>query len=112
MFMERRFDIRLVSLALKEKQIQQNYRPIVAVHEWFARRPGMLFRSLLLSQFADKRPDKTYFHSQDFAGKVLADPFMGGGTPLIEAHRIGCDVLGSTSIQWRGSFVRKSSTSI
>jgi adenine-specific DNA methylase len=24
----------------------------------------------------------------------VADPFMGGGTPLIEANRVGCDVLG------------------
>ena len=95
MSIERRFDIPLVSsLALKEKQIQQNYRPVIAVHKWFARRPGTLFRGLLLSEFADERLDESYFHSQDFAGKVVADPFMGGGTPLIEANRIGCDVLG------------------
>ena len=31
------------ALALKEKQIQQNYRPIIAVHKWFARRFGTLF---------------------------------------------------------------------
>ena len=95
MSIERRFDISLIaSLALKEKQIQQNYRPIIAVHKWFARRPGTLFRGLLLSEFADGRLDETYFKSQDFAGKVIADPFMGGGTPLIEANRVGCDVLG------------------
>jgi adenine-specific DNA methylase len=95
MSIERRFDIPLIaSLALKEKQIQQNYRPIIAVHKWFARRPGTLFRGLLLSEFADGRLDETYFKGQDFAGKVVADPFMGGGTPLIEANRVGCDVMG------------------
>ena len=26
------------SLALREKQIQQNYRPVISVHKWFARR--------------------------------------------------------------------------
>jgi adenine-specific DNA methylase len=41
MSIESRFDIPLIaSMALKEKQIQQNYRPIIAVHKWFARRPG------------------------------------------------------------------------
>ena len=45
MGIEERFDISLIgALALREKQIQQNYRPIIAVHKWFARRPGTLFR--------------------------------------------------------------------
>lgn len=36
---ERDFDVAFVAdLALREKHIQQNYRPIVAVHKWFARR--------------------------------------------------------------------------
>ena len=95
MSIEQRFDIPLIAaLALKEKQIQQNYRPIIAVHKWFARRPGTLFRGLLLSEFVDQRLDETYFAGHDFAGKLVADPFMGGGSPLIEANRIGCDVLG------------------
>jgi hypothetical protein len=84
MCIEHRFDIPLIaSLALREKQIQQNYRPIIAVHKWFARRPGTLFRGLMLSEFIDQRLDETYFNGHDFAGKVVADPFMGGGTPLI-----------------------------
>ena len=45
MGIEKRFDISLIgTLALKEKQIQQNSRPIIAVHKWLARRPGTLFR--------------------------------------------------------------------
>jgi adenine-specific DNA methylase len=52
---ERSFDIAFVAdLALREKQIQQNYRPIIAVHKWFARRPGTL-RALLLAEFANAR---------------------------------------------------------
>jgi putative DNA methylase len=95
MSIESDFDITLVaSLALKEKQIQQNYRPIIAVHKWFARRPGTLFRGLLLSEFGDSPLPETFFEANNFAGRVVADPFMGGGTPLIEANRVGCDVLG------------------
>ena len=41
MGIEKRFDISLISApALREKQIQQNCRPIIAVHKWFARPPG------------------------------------------------------------------------
>lgn len=95
MSIESAFDIRLVaSLALKEKQIQQNYRPIIAVHKWFARRPGSLFRSLILSEFGEAPLADLYFTGNDFAGRKVADPFMGGGIPLIEANRVGCDVIG------------------
>src|SRR5712692_7161624 len=95
MSIEQRFDIELIAaMALKEKQIQQNYRPIIAVHKWFARRPGTLFRGLLLSEFDNRPIRETFFETNDFAGRVIADPFMGGGTPLIEANRVGCDVIG------------------
>jgi len=92
---ETRFQIPFVAeLALREKQIQQNYRPVIAVHKWFARRPGSLFRSLLLSEFCEKDIEESYFESQKLPNIRIADPFMGGGIPLLEANRIGCKVLG------------------
>ncbi len=95
MSIERRFNVSLVAgMALKEKQIQQNYRPIIGVHKWFARRPGTLFRGLILAEFGNARLDELFFQSNDFPGLRIADPFMGGGTPLIEANRVGCDVEG------------------
>ena len=95
MAIETQFDVPFVAaMALKEKQIQQNYRPIIAVHKWFARRPGTLFRGLVLSEFGERPIAETFFSANDFPGRVVADPFMGGGTPLIEANRVGCDVIG------------------
>lgn len=95
MSIEKTFDISLIAaMALREKQIQQNYRPIIGVHKWFARRPGTLFRGLVLSEFSDEPLAKSYFRANDFPGRVIADPFVGGGTPLIEANRVGCDVIG------------------
>lgn len=95
MTIERDFDIGFVAnLALREKQIQQNYRPIISVHKWFARRPGTLFRGLLLSEFGAGPLDKIFFRANKLRGLRIADPFMGGGTPLIEANRLGCDVIG------------------
>ena len=92
---ERDFDIPFIAnLALREKQIQQNYRPIIAVHKWFARRPGTLFRGLLLSEFIEKPLRESFYESNDLHGIRVADPFMGGGTPLLEANRLGCEVIG------------------
>lgn len=92
---ERDFDTPFVAgMALREKQIQQNYRPIIAVHKWFARRPGTLFRSLLLSEFVDAPLQQAYFKGHRLNSIRVADPFMGGGTPLLEANRIGCQVFG------------------
>ena len=95
MSIERRFEVSLIAeMALREKQIQQNYRPIIGVHKWFARRPGTLFRGLLLAEFGERPFEEIFFQSNDFPGLRIADPFMGGGTPLLEANRIGCDVEG------------------
>ena len=92
---ERSFDISFVAdLALREKQIQQNYRPIIAVHKWFARRPGTLFRSLLLAEFADAPLREAFYQGHSFKNVSVLDPFMGGGTTLLEANRLGCAVTG------------------
>lgn len=95
MSIETRFNVPMIAaLALKEKQIQQNYRPIIAVHKWFARRPGTLFRGLLLSEYTDQPLTETFYSNNNLKGITIADPFMGGGTPLIEANRLGCDIVG------------------
>lgn len=92
---EHRFDVPFVAeMALREKQVQQNYRPVIAVHKWFARRPGTLFRALLLAEFGEGVLRDTYYRPHELSGLRVADPFMGGGTPLLEANRLGCDVTG------------------
>lgn len=93
---ESRFDVAFVApLALREKQIQQAYRPYIQVHKWFARRPGSLFRALLLAEFGDDKPlGQSYFQGHDLSGRTILDPFMGGGTPVVEANRLGMNVVG------------------
>lgn len=92
--LERHFDARFAtSLALREKQIQQSYRPIIGIHKWFARRPGTLFRNLLLSEFNGAEPlTESYWRAHELRG-LIADPFMGGGTTVFEANRLGFDVV-------------------
>lgn len=92
----RRFDVPFANrLALREKQIQQRYRPLIGVHKWFARRPGSLFRCLLLAEFGGPAPlSQGYYQAHRLRG-VIADPFMGGGTPIFEANRLGLHVIGA-----------------
>jgi hypothetical protein len=92
--METNFDETLVAgLAAAEKQVQQSYRPVIAIHKWFARRPGTLFRGLALAELVDVPLADHYFEGHDLDGVVL-DPFMGGGTSLFEANRLGLSVVG------------------
>jgi adenine-specific DNA methylase len=82
-------------LAVKEKQIQQSYRPIIGIHKWFARRPGTVFRNLLLAEFnGAESVTRGFFRAHDMKG-VIADPFAGGGTPVYEANRLGFSVVAS-----------------
>ena len=93
---ENRFSIEFAALlAQREKQIQQSYRPVIGIHKWFARRPGSVFRNLMLSEFvADKSVESAYWSGHRLGG-VIADPFMGGGTPIYEADRLGFSVVGT-----------------
>ncbi|HET8956353.1 MAG TPA: hypothetical protein VFN18_11915 [Solirubrobacterales bacterium] len=91
---ERNFDEAFVArLAAAEKQVQQSYRPVIGVHKWFARRPGTLFRALMLSELGRRPLQKAFFDYNELAGVVL-DPFMGGGTTLFEANRLGLSTIG------------------
>lgn len=79
MSIERRFDVPLLGgMALREKQIQQSYRPIIGVHKWFAKRSGTLFRGLILavpSEAFRERPDRASLrHLQLRARQVVVVP--------------------------------------
>ena len=95
MGIEARFDVPFVAkLTSEEKQIQQSYRPVIGVHKWFARRPGALFRSLVLSEFSSEGALRDgYYRSHEMHDVTIGDPFMGGGTTLFESNRVGCCLL-------------------
>ncbi len=82
-------------------------KPIYQMSKWFARRRSSVFRSLLLSAATECPADTTeaakviwdhYYCNHQKAGaykdlKVL-DPFMGGGTTLVEGARLGMQMTG------------------
>lgn len=74
-------------------------KPIYQIHKWWARRLGSVFRSILVSATADSRKreahsDRAFYRRQDFSGMVVLDPFVGGGTSVVEAAKCGASVIG------------------
>jgi putative DNA methylase len=90
-------------LAVPERN---SFKPIYQMHKWFARRASCVFRAILLGTLKPAiQPDgtptdlmeefyKDHSHDPDTNDKVILDPFMGGGTTVVEALRLGCRVVG------------------
>ncbi len=76
------------------------FKPIYQMHKWFARRASCVFRAILLGCLKPAGTDimaefyKDHTNDPDSVGKVILDPFMGGGTTIVEALRLGCKVIG------------------
>lgn len=94
---EANFPVEEVSkLALREGNQK---KPIYQIHKWWARRLGSVFRALLL---ASTLPSTTshedfwerFYSKNDLSDLVVLDPFMGGGTTIVEAMKCGASVIG------------------
>lgn len=76
------------------------FKPIYQMHKWFARRASSVFRAILLASMKPAGTDimeefyKDHTNDPDTNGIKILDPFMGGGTTVIEALRLGCHVTG------------------
>jgi adenine-specific DNA methylase len=56
--------------------------------------PRHFVPGILLSEFSEGSLRDNFYKAHELNGIKIADPFMGGGTPLIEANRLGCDIVG------------------
>ena len=85
----------IAELALREGQCTN---PIYRVHRWFARRLGSQFRAILAGlSLTPEEADRfwsVYLGHLSLDGAVVLDPFVGGGTSLVEAERCGARVIG------------------
>jgi len=116
---ERKFPISEVNrIAEREAEARRHYRPIYTMHKWWAPRCGSVFRTIALYALTDEETLEqaeaevgadllTFEKSQEERiwdlylkdaqvgkGKVVLDPMMGGGTSIVEALRLGADVIG------------------
>lgn len=86
----------LHDIALREGNSK---KPIYCIHKWWARRLGSVFRTLLILAMTPSRRKmgriaSQFYERQDFGGLAVLDPFMGGGTSIVEASKCGAMAIG------------------
>ena len=90
-----------LSVSLVAEMERRSKDPSYAAHRWWARRPPSLMRSILLAAVmggeATDREFWDYYRCEAplLKGLQVHDPFMGGGTTLVEASRLGAAVSGT-----------------
>lgn len=83
-------------IAERESWRKEIYRPIYHIHKWWAKRLGSVFRGILLGCMLpeDIELREAFYKEQNFDGCAVFDPFMGSGTTIGEAHKLGFTALG------------------
>ncbi|NOS70407.1 MAG: adenine-specific DNA methylase [Verrucomicrobia bacterium] len=83
-------------LAEMESWRKEVYRPIYHIHKWWAKRLGSVFRGILLGSALPDSENlvEAFYRQHDFTGLMVFDPFMGSGTTIGEAHKLGFTALG------------------
>jgi putative DNA methylase len=93
------FDVTGVSeLAHRERSA---FKPVYSMNRWWARRSSAVFRAILLGLLDRHRhADASVLYVNalkefpEAADQVVLDPFMGGGTTIVEALRVGYRTVG------------------
>lgn len=57
----------------------------------------LVFRGLLLAEFAAPPLRDTFYRLHHLTGRHIADPMIGDGRRLLAAYRLGCDITGYDS---------------
>src|SRR6266581_2057124 len=80
----------LSQLGERESWRKEIHRPIYYVHKWWAKRLGSVFRGILLGcVLGDEDLEAAFYRQHCFKDSAIFDPFMGSGTILGEAHKLG-----------------------
>ncbi len=103
------FPVGMVSgLAERESWRKEIHQPLSYLHKWWARRLGSVFRAALVGSLAPASSSIADLLRQSprFPEAVVLDPFMGSGTTLYEALKLGCRVVGQDINPVAGQLVR------
>ena len=86
----------LSEIAELESWRKEVNRPIYHIHKWWAQRLGSVFRAILLAAFSPPETDilATFYKRRDLSNKIVFDPFMGSGTTVGEAIKLGFRAIG------------------
>ena len=71
-------------------------RPTYHVHKWWAQRLGTVFRAIILGVLSPSGTDilDAFYRPVRLKGRVVFDPFMGSGTTVGEALKLGARAIG------------------
>lgn len=88
--------VEISQIAEQESWRKEINRPIYHIHKWWATRLGSVFRGITLGALSQPGVDTwaQFYKTHDLAGKVVLDPFMGSGTTLGEAVKLGAKAIG------------------
>lgn len=88
--------VEISQIAEQESWRKEINRPIYHIHKWWATRLGSVFRGITLGALSPPGTDtwSQFYRTHDMAGKVVLDPFMGSGTTLGEAVKLGAKAIG------------------
>ena len=86
----------LSTVAKRESWRKEVYRPVYHVHKWWAKRLGSVFRGILLGGVLPEGSDleQEFYQPHALTSTVIFDPFMGSGTTIGEAQKLGMTALG------------------
>lgn len=88
--------VEISQIAEQESWRKEINRPIYHIHKWWATRLGSVFRGIALGALSQPGTDiwEQFYKTHDLVGKVVLDPFMGSGTTLGEAVKLGAKGIG------------------
>lgn len=86
----------LSDIAEVESWRKEIYRPVYHLHKWWAQRLGSVFRAILIGAFAPKGSNilEMFYQPTRLPRAIVFDPFMGSGTTLGEALKLGARAIG------------------
>jgi len=87
---------KLSQISRLESWRKEVFRPTSYIHKWWARRLGSAFRGILLSCVLPEGTDviEAFYSNSRFPNVVVFDPFMGSGTTVGEALKLGMRSIG------------------
>ncbi|MDP3818287.1 MAG: DNA methyltransferase [Methylotenera sp.] len=106
-------NVEISKVAEHESWRKEINRPIYHIHKWWATRLGSVFRAITLAAISPPTTDiwSEFYKHHNLYDKVVLDPFMGSGTTLGEALKlgakaVGCDINPVSSFLVRQAFTR------